>query len=168
MASIGMVYLRPVQVVYFRVTGPYATSSEKAWGEMFGWLDRHGLRQQTGRGYGLQRDNPRQVGHDACRYDACVEVPDSIDVSTLESVLMQKLPGGAYARQRHVGSYDEVRHVIVGLRDHWMSSNNLVVDARRPLVTIYLSNPDITDKLQLKADVCLPVTAMDRTARMAV
>lgn len=167
MSRAGLVYLRPVQVAYFRYQGSYAKSSVDAWAAMFSWLDASGLRAAVGRGYGLQRDNPQEVGLGACRYDACVEVPDGLDPGLLDKVSMQKLPGGAYARTRHVGSYEDVSRVITSMRDGWMSSNQLMIDTRRPIVTIYLVDPKNADTKQLKADVCLPVTAVEATGRTA-
>lgn len=167
MAKAGLVYLRPVPVVYFRVQGPYATTVSAAWASMFDWLGKHGLRKSAGRGYGLARDNPRVVGHDKCRYDACIEMPVDIDPAALESVLTQRLPGGAYARQRHVGHYEQVRDVIVQMRDNWAPTAGLSIDSRRPIVTIYLSDPADVGPGQLKADVCLPVSVGADNGRSA-
>ncbi len=167
MAKAGLVYLRPVPVVFFRVQGPYATSVNAAWTRMFQWLDKHGLRNTAGRGYGLARDNPRTVEPSRCRYDACVEVPPDVDPALLDELSMQKLPGGAYARQRHVGDLTRIRDVIVEMRDTWAPTAGLAIDPRRPIVTIYLSDPAGTDTEKLKADVCLPIGAASDSGRSA-
>lgn len=167
MAKAGLVYLRPVPVVYFRAIGPYATTVNAAWSSMFAWLDNFDLRKSAGRGYGLARDNPRVVGHEKCRYDACIEMPADLDPAALEHVLTQRLPGGAYARQRHVGHYENIRNVIVEMRDTWAPTAGLSIDSRRPIVTIYLSDPADVGPAQLKADVCLPVSAGADSGRSA-
>ena len=131
MSKAGLVYLRPVSVVYYRVQGPYAISANAAWGHMLGWLDRHGLRKSAGRGYGLARDNPRIVGHGKCRYDACVEVPADLDPAILDQVSTQMLPGGAFARQRHVGDFAGIRDIIVEMRDNWAPGAGLAIDRGR-------------------------------------
>lgn len=157
MARAGLVYLKPVPVVFFRAQGPYASSVGEAWARMFDWLDANGIRNATRVGYGLARDNPREVGHDKCRYDACVEVPSELDSKALEQVMTQRLSGGAYARQRHTGDYEKIREAIATIRDTWVSSSGLVIDSRRPLVTIYLRDPAFTTPENLKADICVPV-----------
>lgn len=167
MAKAGLVYLRPVPVVFFRLQGPYATTVSAAWDKMFSWLDTHGLRKTAGRGYGLARDNPRIVGHDKCRYDACVEVPADLDPMALEKILTQRLPGGAYARQRHVGQFESIREVVVQMRDNWAPTAGLSIDSRRPIVTIYLADPASVDPSQLKADVCIPVSVSADSGRSA-
>mgnify|MGYP000341899179 CR=1 FL=1 len=167
MAKAGLVYLRPVPVVYFRVQGPYSTSVNMAWTSMLHWLDTFGLRKSAGRGYGLARDNPRVVGHEKCRYDACVELPSELDPSALETVHTQRLPGGAYARQRHVGQYEQIRDVVVQMRDTWAPNAGLTIDARRPIVTIFLCDPATVGPDQLKADVCIPVSAAADNGRSA-
>lgn len=167
MAKAGLVYLRPVPVVFFRAHGPYATSVTAAWSNMFSWLDKNGMRKTAGRGYGLARDNPRVVGHEKCRYDACVEIPADFDPSALDGVMTQRLPGGAYARQRHVGHYEQIRDVIIDMRDNWAPTAGLTVDSRRPIVTIYLIDPADADPSQLKADVCIPVAVGADNGRSA-
>ncbi len=167
MARTGLVYLRPISVIFFRAEGPYRTSSAEAWSNMLRWLDSHGLRARTPRGYGLSRDNPRIVPAEKCRYDACIELPTDIDVSRLGHFEIQKLPGGAYARQRHVGCYSNIRTELSEMRDRWAPQQGLALDARRPLVTIFLNDPKHTPEEQLKADVCLPVMAATGSGRTA-
>ena len=102
--STGFVYLRPLSVVCVRTLGPYAASSLDAWQQMFAWLDRRGMRREIGCGYGLMRDNPATTAAEACRYDACVELLSGSESAVLEGFLITRLPGGAYARQRQVGT----------------------------------------------------------------
>lgn len=162
MSKVGMVYLRPVPVVFFRVQGPYATSVTEAWVLLFDWLQTHRLRKSAGRGYGLLHDNPNIVGHDQCRYDACIEMTEDMSPAAIEQISTQRLSGGAYCRRRHVGPYDGIRNVIVGVRDGWVPSAGLSIDPRRPIVTIYLNDPACVAPSELKADICVPVaTATD-------
>lgn len=167
MAKAGLVYLRPVPVVFFRAHGPYASSVNAAWTELFDWLDAHGLRKSAGRGYGLSHDNPHVVGHERCRYDACIEMTDDMSPAAIDLISTQRLAGGAYARQRHVGPYDSIRQLIVEMRDTWVPSAGLVIDHRRPLVTIYLNDPAAVAPSELKADICVPVATATDAGRSA-
>lgn len=155
---VGLVYLRPKQVVFIRTTGPYRSSSLLAWAAMADWLDRHGLRAHMPCGYGLAQDDPQTVAAELCRYDACIELPAGVQIPRDDGLPIQTLPGGAFARVRHVGPYRSVRTSITRVRDDWMPlQSGLLHDRRRPLLTIYLDDPRTKDLAKLRCDVCLPV-----------
>lgn len=156
--TTGFVYLRPLAIVCVRTKGPYETSSRAAWQQMFAWLDDSGMRREVGCGYGILRDNPKDVSDEACRYDACVELLPGFENMVPSGFTLARLPVGAYARRRHVGVAG-LPQTITALRDAWMPSNNLAIDAKRPFLTIYLDDPDRVPQDKLRVDVCLPVTA---------
>jgi len=156
---IGLVYLKPRLVAYVRRTGPYRTSAARAWGELFAWIDRQGIRRQLTAGYGIAVDNPCRVSPDTCRYDACIELPADFPPSRAAALSVQTLPGGAFARMRHVGPYQNARTAITHLRDAWLGNQpNLILDKNRPVLIIYLDDPQLKDETLLKCDVCLPVS----------
>lgn len=154
----GLVYLRPKQVVFVRSTGPYAVSSLAAWSGMLSWIDRHNLTRDAGCGYGLQVDDPNATSPQHCRYDACITLPDGFIAPRDDTLPFQTLPGGAFARIRHVGPYDTARTSIARVRDQWLSGQpHLLADRRRPLLTIYLDHPNRREAGSLRCDVCVPV-----------
>lgn len=155
----SLVYLRPVEVVLVRARGPYADAVNKAWGRMFAWMDAHGLGAEVDIGYGLAHDDPRAVGPEACRYDACIPVPETVPPHALHDLQRLVLPSGVYARDLLTRSYDGMGHRLSAIRDEWVPRNGLVVDARRPVVTIYRNNPRYCPPEMLKADICLPIVA---------
>jgi AraC family transcriptional regulator len=155
---VGLVYLRPRQVGFIRANGVYQTSSIQAWGAMTDWLERHNLLGQTHCGYGLALDDPREIAPELCRYDACVEVPTEYEALKTDGLAFQTLPGGAFARMRHIGSYARVRSSILKVRDQWLpEQNRLQLDRRRPLLVVYLDAPGNTRTMKLRCDVCIPV-----------
>ncbi|MBK9079013.1 MAG: GyrI-like domain-containing protein [Hyphomicrobium sp.] len=155
----GLVYLRPTRLVYLRATGPYETSIPDAWSRLLAWHDKCGLGSPAGRGYGLARDNPERVGHDKCRYDACIEANPLIEERALRELGLITLPGGSYTRMRQATSYDSLRAIVSGLHAEFEAPRDLKLDERRPIVTIYLDDPRRTDDAKLRADVCVPVAA---------
>lgn len=157
---IGLVYLRPRQVVYVRRSGLYRTSSAQAWAEMFAWLARHKLREHVTCSYGLAVDHPGLVAPQSCRYDACIEIPEGFANVRTDGLSFQTLPGGAFARIRHVGPYGDLRPAIVSIRDEWLPTQpRLGLDRRRPLLIIYLDDPERREGAKLRADICIPVNA---------
>ena len=158
---IGLVYLRPRQVGFVRAVGPYSASSAKAWDEMFAWMTRNNLDGRIDRGYGLAVDDPQTVAAAQCRYEACIELPDSFVSRRNDSLALQTLPGGAFARVRHVGPYHNVRTSIAKVCDDWLVNQPcLRADRRRPLLTIFLDDPKRQLAEKLRCDVCVPVRTL--------
>lgn len=155
----GLVYLRPFRLAYVRVTGPYDTSIEAAWTQMFAWLDKNGVSSPTGRGYGLARDNPEQVRPANCRYDACIQVGPMFEDRAQRELGLVTLPAGPYTRSRQAGGYEPIQSMMGGLYSTFGPAPALRLDERRPIVTIYLDDPRRLDARDLRADVCVPVTA---------
>lgn len=157
--NTNLVYLRPLRVAYVRSVGPYAQSSHEAWDRLFAWLSDNGLHAVPGCGYGLLLDNHLLTNPAECRYDACVEISSMPESRAEGSLQTRKLPGGAYIRDRHVGSYELMREKTLAVRNGWSHESNLVLDARRPLVQIFLDDPRRGNIAELRSDVCVPVIA---------
>ena len=138
--------------------GPYKQSSVQAWAAMEQWLARHDLTSQSGCGYGLAHDHPQSVSPVQCRYDACVELPEGYENLKHDGLGLQYLPGGAFARIRHVGSYQSIKPSLAAIRDTWLPGQpRLLPDRRRPLLVVYLDDPKIREASKLRCDVCVPV-----------
>ncbi|MGQ0671254.1 MAG: AraC family transcriptional regulator [Hyphomicrobium sp.] len=165
--SSGFVYLRPITVVASRVCGPYAQGAVEAWRQMFAWIDDSGLRSQIGVGYGLLRDNPAEIPREKCRYDACVALEPGFENMVPLGFSVQRLPGGAYARQRHLG-VEGLHAAIAELRDSWVPSHGLHVVPGRPFIEIYLDDPTRVPAAKRRVDICIPVsTAAQASHRSA-
>ena len=156
---VGLVYLRPRQVGFVRAHGPYRRSSIEAWHTMSEWLERHDLSGQVSCGYGLALDHPDSVdAKQTCRYDACVELSSGYENLKADGLAFQTLPGGAFARIRHVGHYGKLSASLAKVRDEWLPEQpRLLLDRRRPLLAIYLADPKTRDRAKLRCDVCVPV-----------
>jgi AraC family transcriptional regulator len=157
--STGFVYLRPLNVAYVRVNGPYAEAAAQAWARMFLWLHDSGMIREVGTGYGLLLDDPRTTDAPKCRYDACVELITDYGSKLPEDFGIRRLPGGAYARNRHRTGNVGLGKIISALRDDWAPARGLMPDVRRPVIEIYLDNPEIVGADKCRVDVCLPVIA---------
>lgn len=155
----SLVYLRPFSVVYVRATGDYASSIPQAWERLFNWLDKNGLNSPIGRGYGLARDNPAIVGGEHCRYDACIELDPFLETRALRDLAVQTLPGGSYLRQRQSGDYNQLNDAMANFHSKFVPPQDLQLDGKRPLVTIFLDDPRRLPPAELRADICAPVAA---------
>ncbi len=155
----GLVYLRPSRLVYVRVTGAYENSIPAAWDKMLAWIDRNGISSPLGRGFGLARDNPQSVPANQCRYDACIVVEPHFEDRAMRELGILMLPGGPYVRRREVGNYNVIMTRVAGLHASFEAPTGLRLDDNRPLVTIYLDDPRRFEPGELRADMCVPVSA---------
>lgn len=165
MSNNGLVYLRPTRLVYVRACGRYRNTIPASWDKMLNWLDRNGLRSPVGHGYGLARDNPNIVAPEACRYDACVELDPLFEERAARELAIQTLPGGSHIRLRKKGDYADMTRTVISLHSTFEAPNGLRMDDRRPIVSIYLDDPRRIDVNDLRADLCVPVSARVARAR---
>lgn len=125
---------------------------------MFAWLHESGVINSVGTGYGLLLDDPRRVAPQSCRYEACIELTDEYRSMIPDTFSVRRLPGGAYARHRHLGGTSGLAPAISALRNDWMPTNGLIVDMRRPVIEIYFDNPEFVPAEKQRIDICMPVT----------
>lgn len=124
---------------------------------MFDWMSANGLRGRVMLGYGMAHDDPRTASATECRYDACIEIPEGMAPAKFAELEPRRLPGGAYVRMRFVGPHSELGHAARKLREQWSAKHGMSICARRPLLEIYLDDPEFCQPQKLRTDVCLPV-----------
>jgi AraC family transcriptional regulator len=164
-----LLYLRPTRLIYVRATGSYGDVIPKAWERLFRLLDDSGLYESIGRGYGMAHDNPLDVGSKNCRYDACVEIRSGIEERSLPELGITSLPAGPYACRRLSGSYDQMRSTVENVHARFQPLPGLRFDQHRPVVSIYMDNPNNYADQDLRSDICVPVSTVEETipSRMA-
>ncbi len=156
----GFVYLRPLHVALVRAKGPYAQSAAQAWAQMFEWLKRSGTIRSVGTGYGLLLDDPRVTDAERCRYEACVEITPEMVGLIPADFGTSRLPGGAFARTRHVGGAAGLGISISKVRKEGLPNQGLTLDPKRPIIEIYLDNPDLVAPEQQRVDICIPISVV--------
>lgn len=155
--QIGYLYIRPVEALCVRSTGPYKLSAAQAWDTMLAWLDERALRACLTRGYGVIHDNPATTEPHLRRYDACIEVPADLPAEPACELARCTVPGGAYVVHRHVGRHRTIGAGFSYVQRKWVPGHGLRVDPRRPYLEIYLNDPATTPASDLLTDVCVPV-----------
>ncbi|MGH1417798.1 MAG: GyrI-like domain-containing protein [Hyphomicrobiaceae bacterium] len=156
-----LVYLRSIDVAYFRVTGPRSAAADLAWHKMIDWLEKYDLRNEVERGYGIcQPCSPNgKPGH----YDACVALPPATPEIARSEVKIRKIPGGAYTRWQHKGAHSAVQFIISDLQDCHDEEATLTFDPTRPTIEIFLNDPAKVPEVKLRTDICLPVALQTGT-----
>ena len=155
--STGLIYLKPLKVAFVRARGPYAVSSVEAWQRVFAMLRQNGMWRPVLAAYGLLNDDPKTTGAENCRYDACIEVLNGYDSRLPKDFAVGRLPGGVFARTRHSGGSRTLASTITELRDTWTPAHGLVLDPSRPVIEVYLDDPQTLTAEHQRIDICLPV-----------
>lgn len=155
--QIGYVYIRPVEALFFRSVGPYKTAASLAWRGMLSWLDEQGVRSKITRGFGIINDDPQTTPEHLRRYDACVEAIEGVDVDAAAGIGRLIVPGGAYVMHKHVGRHRNIGAGFSYIHRKWVPGHGLKVDARRPYLEVYLTDPAVTPERELVTELCVPV-----------
>lgn len=125
--NLRIVDLPPTKVAFLRYTGPYGPALSDFWRDTFiPWLQTHLLDGPTCYGVGL--DDPTTTPPEQCRYDACVEVPDSFVANG--TVQLTTLPGGRYAVADFRGHARDIGEAWMNMCGNRIPAQQLQFDAR--------------------------------------
>ena len=151
---VNLVSLPSARVAYMRHIGPYGASISRFWAETFlPWRIAQGLEQSPC--YGIGHDDPHITAPEQCRYDACVEVPESFVAHSPASVTV--LPGGRYAVAEFRGTGPQISVAWTEMLRDWLPASGMQADGR-PFFEYYPVNTYNDPATGAFAcQICLPV-----------
>lgn len=136
-----------------RHIGPYHGIGQ-AFGRLGAALAAAQAASHAGEMLALFHDNPREVAAEALRSDAAVALPD--DVPIPPGLVELRQPATTCAAVEHVGAYEQLGEVWGRLLGEWLPASG-----RRPAPAasyeIYLNDPRVTPKAELRTKLCLPL-----------
>jgi len=147
------------KVVCMRHVGHYLGVGQ-TWQALVGWYAQH-LATHPGampieqiKMYGLVPDDPHITDVTRLRYDACIEVPNTVQDKLLTQgpVSLRQIPGGTYAVCVHEGPYETLADSYVGLIGAWLPSSGHVL-AAEPVVECYLNSPRDAAPTDLRTEI---------------
>ncbi|MDY0321699.1 MAG: AraC family transcriptional regulator [Arcobacteraceae bacterium] len=97
-----IVEIDPIEVLYVRKTGDYINSADEAWKIMVAFINENELFEKAVARYGISHDNPNVIKEHNLRYDACLELNESVNPNG--EVSSKQIAGGKYALFLHKGS----------------------------------------------------------------
>lgn len=155
--QVKIVTLPPARVAYMRHIGPYGASVGRFWGEtFFPWRAANGLDQAAC--YGIGHDDPGVTKAAQCRYDACVEVPESFVAKSPASIAV--LPGGRYAVADYRGTGADISVAWTTLLRDWLPASGMQADSR-PCFEYYPVDAFFDPATgAFGCQICLPVRAL--------
>ncbi|MEY4504280.1 MAG: hypothetical protein RL154_573 [Pseudomonadota bacterium] len=110
-----IVELKPIEVLYVRKTGNYVDSADEAWKTMVAFVIENGLFEKAVARYGISHDNPNVIEWHNLRYDACLELNDSVNPQG--EISKKQIAGGKYALFIHEGSYSLIGETFRNIGD---------------------------------------------------
>ncbi len=155
--QVKIVTLPPARVAYMRHIGPYGAGVSRFWRDtFFPWRTAHGLDRAAC--YGIGHDDPGVTKAAQCRYDACVEVPESFVAKSPASIAV--LPGGRYAVADYRGTGADISVAWTTLLRDWLPSSGMQADGRACFE--YYPGDAFDDAATgvFGCQICLPVRAM--------
>ena len=143
----------PITVAFVRHIGPYI-ECEAAFNQLFDWATKERLQMKDGLVLGIPHDDPEVTPPEELRYDACMEIPQSVTVSG--NIKKQNIAGGRYACCILKGSYQQLMEVYRTLYHEWLPASG-EEPRHAPPIEIYYNSPHDTPEEELLTEVRVPL-----------
>lgn len=141
-------------VAYVRHTGPYMECG-KAWKTLCDSPEVMKATSKDSLWIGVSYDNPDVTPAHKIRYDACVSIPEGLDLR--EPIQSQVIPGGKHAVYTHVGSYAGLHDCYRMLYGKWFPESGYE-PAKAPSFEICRTSPETTPEEELITEIWIPIT----------
>lgn len=147
--------LPEMRVAFARHVGSYDETDE-AIERLFRWAGPQGLLNDFAAFFGIAYDDPNVTPPEKLRYDAALEVPET--VTPTSDIGIQLLPSRTYAITLHHGSYEALGTTYSRFCGEWLPLSGREVLAA-PALEFYLNSPQDTSPSELRTEIYLPVAA---------
>ncbi|USG66572.1 AraC family transcriptional regulator [Brevibacillus ruminantium] len=144
------------EVAYVRHVGSYL-DTHVAWDKLGRWASRQELTPRNQQFIGISLDDGNLVEEYACRYDACVTLPQGFEKrGHQKDVAFQTLAGGLYARYPY---YDTVEKFVLAYQSVfrlWLPNSEYDADDR-PCLEFCMNDPARDPEGKCKVDLYIPI-----------
>ncbi len=147
--------LPAARIVMLRHTGSYDGIGD-VFDKLWTWVSSHNVPVQ--RTIGIYWDNPDEVPTEKLRSAACVEIPDSYQITDSGglSLILDQLAPGDYATTRYVGPYENLGPVWGELTSYVEQTLRRAI-SENPAFEVYVNDPSDTPPSQLITDLFMPL-----------
>jgi len=147
--------LPEMRIAFARHVGAYEETDE-AVERLLQWAGPRGLLTGSAAFFGIAYDDPEVTPPDKLRYDAALEVPETITATS--DIGIQLLPGRKYAITLHRGPYETLGTTYSRFCGEWLPLSGREALAA-PALEFYLNSPQDTPPAELQTEIYLPVAA---------
>lgn len=155
--------IAPCSMAYIRHTGPYGPGNTETMERLKHWAKSRDLMNSHSVILGIALDNPQMIPPEACRYDACILLPDGYpggssvgssvgDSSTEKEVHIGSITGGKYG----VFTID---HTAEAVKRAWeevfpqLFAESHIPDSSRPILERYKA--ELIERHL--CEICIPI-----------
>ncbi|WP_334073077.1 AraC family transcriptional regulator [Paenibacillus sp. A14] len=154
--NISIRQLADVEVAYVRHVGSYLDTYQ-AWDKLGTWAARNGIYAPEQQFIGISLDDPALVEEHACRYDACVTLPEGFDrTGHADEIRFVTLQGGTYALYSFYDSIDQLGIAYQTLFGQWLPQSGYEAEDK-PCLEYCMNNPATDPEGKSKVDLFLPI-----------
>ncbi|WP_054955559.1 AraC family transcriptional regulator [Paenibacillus dakarensis] len=133
-------------------------SLERLWGKLGEWAGTHQLFPPAQYFIGISLVDPSTTEEHACRYDACVTLPENfnkLDEPETE-IQYKKLPGGLYGLYSFYDTVDKLALTYHSVYGQWLPNSDYEPDDRHCL-EFCMNNPADDPEGKAKVDLYIPI-----------
>lgn len=153
--NITLRELSEYEVAYVRKVGSYLDTRE-AWEKLMRWAFKNELFPPKHYFIGISLDDPGTVDEYACRYDACVSLPEGFIKEENSEVQFKIIPGGLYALYQFYDTVDKLAIAYQSVFGQWLPNSDYDADDRECL-EFCMNNPFEDPEGKCKVDLYVPV-----------
>jgi AraC family transcriptional regulator len=144
------------EVAYVRHVGSYMNTGV-AWGKLGRWAGENGLSPHQQYFIGISLDDLNEVDELACRYDACVTIPEGFDKQEHHTqVDFKVLSGGLYAVYPFYDTIDKFVLAYEHVFSLWLPASDYDADDK-PCLEFCMNDPAMDKEGKAKVDLCIPI-----------
>lgn len=103
----------------------------ETWDTINGWADSNNIQDYAARRYAICHDNPMITPTEKCRYDAGIQIGESMTVNSPYKKSL--IPAGKYAVAYYKGEGDKVSHFYMELYSAWFPNSGYEPDHYPPI-----------------------------------
>lgn len=155
--NISIKELPDLEVGYVRHIGSYL-DTYLAWGKLGEWAGKNNLFPPAQYYIGVSLDDPSTTEEHACRYDACVTIPESFNKLVVSEVQYKILPGGLYGLYSFYDTVDKLAITYHSVYGQWLPNSDYEPDDRYCL-EFCMNNPSDDPEGKAKIDLYIPIKA---------
>ena len=150
---VEIVQLAPFRVAALRNHGAYA-DLDQAYVRLFGWIAEQGALDAVRGIWGVPHHDRRDTPPEESVFDCCLAPPTPI--SRRAGVRLDRIGGGRYVVDPHVGSYTLLDNLHDALIRNVLPEAQLALrDA--PILHHFINEPDVTPEPLLETHIYIPV-----------
>lgn len=153
---VQMKQIADVEVAYVRHIGSYL-DTYMAWDKLTLWAGQQGLHAENQQFIGISMDSGDLVEESACRYDACITLPQDFEREAhLPQIAFKTLSGGLYAVYAYYDTIDKFVLAYESMLSVWLPGSGYEAD-ERPCLEFCLNDPKKDKEGKCKVELYIPI-----------